>query len=269
MKRRFSAGYTILEVMIVLVVTTALFVGVVSLLGGRSQQTETTQAVRDFESKLQNIASDVANGYYPNGFTCTADSGGSAIVLNATAIGGGTNVGCIFLGKVLALDTADTDIITVVGRQFTSSIASTDVSTLAEAKPVAVARSGGPDVTDTYIHKYSLQVTKMVQLSDNTTNVGAIAFITQLSGGIGGSSPVTGGRSTLLYGMAGASPNSDSVVTTAGKIDATSSLYALPDGVRICLKGGNGQRAEITVGAGGNQTSTFVSIDNGVNSVCP
>lgn len=268
MKRRWSAGYTILEVMIVLTVSALLFAAVARTLSGRRSQNESTQAVRDFESKLQGVANDVINGYYPNGFNCSADAGGSAVNLTATTSTGGTNVGCIFLGKVIAFDSTDADIITTIGRQYIGAIGSADVSNLTEAKPVAVAISGA-DVTDNYVYNYGLRVTKMVQLSDNNTNVGAIAFMSQLSGGIGGSNPLTGSRSVLLYGMNGTTPNTDSTTTTAGKINASGSLIALPDGVRICLRGGNDQKAEVTVGAGGNQTSTFVTLDSGVDSVCP
>ncbi len=272
MKRRGSAGYTILEVLIVLAVTTTLFLGVVLLLSGRQGQTETTQAVRDFESKIQNIASDVSNGFFPNGYTCTADTAGSPVTVNnpiATPSSVGANVGCISIGKVIVFDTADADILTVVGRQFVSIIGGSDVSTIAETKPVAVARAGGPDVTDNYPYRFGLRVTKMVRLSDNITSVGAVAFMSQLSGGVGASNPTTGSRSTLLYGLSSTTtPNTDPVITTATKVSVTANFYAIPDGVRLCLLGGNGQKAEITIGANGSQTATFVSIDNGVNSVC-
>lgn len=271
MKRRASAtGYTILEVMIVMTVTAAMFVSVVALFGGRQGQAETTQSVRDFESKVQTIANSIANGYYSNGFSCTGDDVGSRVALTTAVNSVGANKNCVFLGKAVAFNKDSAEIFTMVGRQFTGAVGSIDVATLSTAKPTAVAQSGGPDVTETYSYRYSLKVTKMVNLSDNTTPVGAIAFLSQLSGGVGGGSPVTGGRSTLLYGLNFTStPDTDPRTITATKLNDATQYTLIPKGVRLCLRGGDGKKAEITIGANGSQTATYVSIDNGVNSVCP
>ena len=71
MKRRAwagnTAGYTILEVMIVMTVTGALFATTALLLSGKQAQSEATQSVRRLESELQLVASEVGNGYYQNG----------------------------------------------------------------------------------------------------------------------------------------------------------------------------------------------------------
>jgi type II secretory pathway pseudopilin PulG len=275
MKRRAAAGYTILEVMIVMAVTAMLFMMTVIAFNGRQGETETTQTVRDFEAKIQGVANDVANGYFPNGFRCTADTVGSDVDLfpapDSASVG--ANAGCIFLGKVMAFGSTSAYIFTVVGRQFERTIGSLDSSTLLLAKPKAVAQTGGPDVTETYPYKFSLRVTRMLRLSDNSP-VGAIAFMSELGGATGGSNPLTGSRSTLLYGInTTTTPTADSIADLSNKItyvDASDSFnfVAIPDGVRICFLGTNGRKAEMTIGAGGNQTSTFVSIDSGASSVC-
>jgi|GEM_PF-4284200 len=276
MKGLGRAGYTVFEVMIVLAVSISLFFAVAGLLSGKQGKAETTQAVRDIESKIQSVANDVTNGYYPSqtSYSCVVATPfvtGSPVSFNATPKAQGTNQGCISIGKVMAFDTKDMDIITLVGRQYTGtgSAVGPDVSNITDAHPIAVAQAGGPDVTENYVYRYDMKVTKMVQLSDNATSVSAIGFVTQFGGAIGSPSPLSGSRSVLLYGMSGSTPNSNNTAALATNINVSGSLYPLPDGVRICFTGGNGQKAEITVGANGNQTSTVTAIDNGVNSVCP
>lgn len=261
-----------------LAVTAALFIATVLTLSGRQGDTETGQSIRDIEAKLQGIASDVSNGYYPNGFGCAPDPAPTNSV-NLSPVADpslkGANAGCIFLGKVIAFNESSISILTIVGNQFTGGIGSLDSSDLPLARPKAVAEATGPDITETYDYKYGLKVEKIVRLSDNTTPVGAIAFMSQLGGATGATNPLTGSRSTLLYGINSTyTPNTaPTIYDLAGTIsyeDAsdTYNFVELPDGVRVCFISGNGTKAEITIGANRSQTATFVTIDNGVNNVC-
>jgi type II secretory pathway pseudopilin PulG len=264
MKRRNSAGYTILEVMIVLAVTTALFVGVAVLFGGRQGQTQTEQSVRDLESKIQNITNDVATGYFPNGIKCTATSTpADPVVPSAAPATAGSNSGCIFLGKIASFANDKINLLSIVGRQFTGAIGnSSATSSLGEAVPVAVQIN-----PESYSYNYGLKPIKIYDMANDTTQYGAIAFMNQLGGGSGGASPLTGSRSILLYGITGTVIN-DSIGTASGKAGVAGNYVALTKGARICLLGGNGKRAEITVGAGGGQVGTNVTIDKGVSSAC-
>ena len=70
----------------------------------------------------------------------------------------------------------------------------------------------------------------------------------------------------MLYGLLSTSTPG---TTSAGTLNVAANYYLIPEGVRLCLSGGNGKKAEITIGANGSQTATYVNIDNGVNSVCP
>lgn len=261
MKRRGLAGYTILEVMIVLAVTGSLFFSAALLLGGRQAQTEFTQSVRDYESKLQSVASEVSSGYYPS-VSCLAPASGR-VVIPSGASGSGASTGCVFLGKVLNLHADNTEIITVLGRQFSSR--TIDVKTLAEALPVKVANAT-VDVTETYTHKYNMRPIRILPLS-GAGAFQAIAFIHQLAGGAAMyASSDTGSRSVLLYAITGDAANNTSTSQSI-TIDETS-LIRQANGVRICLEGGNGKRAEITVGARGTETATDVLLDTGVSSEC-
>lgn len=270
MKRRQSAGYTILEVMIVMAVTAAMLVAVGGAFSGRQGRTEMIQAVRDFESRIQTTVSDVASGNFPNGFDCQANSSGAAVTIATSSNNKpGANTGCIFLGKVMIMHKDTSDIFTVVGRQFLTTVGSADVKTLVEAQPQAVAKDGGPDVTYTYSHRLGLEVTKILKISDNSQQRG-VGFMSELGSSASTNNPTTGSRSVLLYGMSGVAgaSNTDSVLTSAGVINSSSTLIPAPEGIKICLSSSNGQKAEIIVGDNNNQTSTFVNLDSGVTSAC-
>lgn len=264
MKSRSSAGYTILEVLIVLLVTTALFTSVTIMFNGRQGKAELEQSVRELESGIQNTTNEVTNGFYPNGFKCNVPGAGPVSTPGGPVNPGG-NEGCIFLGKVMAFNNKkDAIIVSVVGRQFKNN-STTATANFLEALPVGV---NVPGVSTAVKYKNGLEVTGITRRSNNAP-VGALAFMSQLSGGIGAGNPLTGARTTLLYNVGGtATPNTDTDLQIAGKVSAAS-LGALPDGVTICVKAGRGQRAEIVVGDNNNQTSTFVTLNTGVDLACP
>lgn len=122
------AGYTILETMIFLVVSAALFVSAMSLVNGRQGRTEFSTGVREFESLLQDISNDISDGYFTNSAT-----GGHLICQNVTASdlylglsvddNQGANAGCIVIGKAIQFGPQGQSqdkfrLITLFGRQF-------------------------------------------------------------------------------------------------------------------------------------------------------
>ena len=255
-------GYTIFEVLIVLAVSTVMLASVIAMMSGRQGKAETNQAVRDLEARLQTTASDVASGYFPNGYTCTA---ATSITVAATP-NTGQNKGCISLGKAVVFRAGDMRTIPMVGRRVgvTSGV---DVTNLTEATLTSISGRGtGPDATENYNFRYGLKVKKVVRLSDNTVNIGGIAFVPQLAGGT--SNPISGSRSVLLYEMSGTSPSTDPFNSDSGNKIDTNGLTLLPGGALICLESGNGQKAEITVGGNNSQTATAVMIDTGVRNAC-
>lgn len=107
-----SAGYTIVEAMIFLAVTGAMFISMMAFISGRRERTEFVLSARDFETSLNDIANDVQNGYYANvtstgrEIACTPTSGAinninSGVNVTAATMSGGqgANRGCLFIGK--------------------------------------------------------------------------------------------------------------------------------------------------------------------------
>lgn len=256
-----GAGYTLTEVLIVLAVTTIMFASVAVLLRGRQATVEFTQSVRDYETKLLNVISDVRTGYYNTGFTCRALSTGAPGIAN-TPEPPASNSSCIFVGKVVQANaTPGSDIYTLVGRRTVGSATSDDVETLAEARPVVATVAN-----ETYVHPFRLRVHRIVRQSNSGITVHAIGFLNKLAGGVANAAPGEGGGSNTieLYGLL----NSSSLVSPAPVVDVANFRH-LTDGVIICLRGQNtDQFAEISVGGGNSQTGMITTIQKTVGARC-
>lgn len=259
-----GAGYTIIEVMIVLAVTTILFIAIAASFSGRQGRAMFTQAVRNYEARIQTLANDILNGRFDGGERC---------FVNGTASDAGESKDCIFLGKLMVVRAEDTQSITVIGRRVTTSSPPQDVTTLAEAAPAGLNL---PD-RGRQANNYGLQVRKIYILNasgEPTTEIGVFGFLGELAGGVSSmTDATTGSRSLRLYGLSGASaptaPVTEPYATTLGRINAASLVW-LQNGIRICIAGGNGQRAEIVVGSANSQTSLKTEIletNNATN--CP
>lgn len=106
MKRGAPQGYTIVEVMIFLAVTAALFAMVALSFSGRQSRTQFAASARDMESQIQDIMNDIATGYGgapPNTPECQVDPAVSRVLFVGPAAPQGTNAQCVFAGKVLHL----------------------------------------------------------------------------------------------------------------------------------------------------------------------
>jgi len=98
------AGFTIVEVMIVLGISSLMLVSAAGIFNGRRQATEFSQAVYDLQSQLQSWANSVSSASVPglDQYTCQVNSSGSGPVLqNVTGVA--TNQPCIYLGQAIQL----------------------------------------------------------------------------------------------------------------------------------------------------------------------
>ncbi len=141
-------GYTIVEVLIFLAVTGALFVAIFPTISGQQRKTEFRQAVKDVETRLQDVMNDVSTGYYPeigSNYKCTIQGNRPKIEASAAdGHGQGTNEDCIFIGKVLqfgedtggTVDQSKLRIYTVAGLRLTNT--GEQVKAVKEANPMPV-----------------------------------------------------------------------------------------------------------------------------------
>lgn len=250
-----GGGYTITEVMIVLSVTTVLFVTVAISFAGRQGRAEFTQAVRNFEAKLESTISEVVNGGYTQ-VNCAIGASGFPVVGGAS-----NNLGsCIFIGKVYGIydDSPSTTstISTLVGRR-QHGTPLRDSTTFAQAAPV-VAET----LDENLVHRFQMRVRRVVS---GANRIYAFGFIVPLSGSTSLENDQSAGtKQVRLYGL-------QNVSALSGANDAVdlANFVELPSGLKICLEGQNGQRAEITVGQSNNQSMLVTTIDTGPTGDCP
>lgn len=142
------AGFTIIEVLLVLAISSMLVAAALIYIGGRQSKTEFMTASNDLQQGLQQVINETSSGYYPDsGKDCVVAGAGSLNFTSASTQG--TNQACIFLGKVLYLGPANpTDrlqVLSVAGRRLDATGA--EISSIASAYPTAM-----DVVTDIQLH---------------------------------------------------------------------------------------------------------------------
>jgi type II secretory pathway pseudopilin PulG len=150
--REGTTGFTIVEVLIVLTVSSLLLLSAIALVSGRQESTEFTTGINDLEQQLQQIINETASGYFPNsgGFTCLPHATSPVTFTSVTTNEQGTNQGCIFLGKAIQFGLGPTDnqlgVIPLVGNQYQAD-GVTAVTTLGQAIPRAAWPTGAEPTT--------------------------------------------------------------------------------------------------------------------------
>ena len=93
-------GYTIVEVMIVLAVSSVMFVIAANFINGKQAKTSFTQGVNSLSAQIQDIIDDVVDGKYSDvAVSCTESS--SSVNITPVAQPQGTNAQCVFRGKLI------------------------------------------------------------------------------------------------------------------------------------------------------------------------
>lgn len=242
-----QGGYTIIEVMIVLVVSATLFVSAAAAISQQNRRTQFSQSVQTLQQRLQDVLNDVQTGYYVsnNDTHCTAPANGGPVVISTAPTSQGTNQGCTFVGKYVQANGDRIQISTIAGRQKIGDSNSKDVEEIKEAKPVLVGTGMNEVVLD-----YGLRVSKILQLTDSTELSNRdFAIISSFapSDGVGDGSKIgtRGILATVTSGVSG---------LDSANIDAAK------DGILLCLTDGD-RKATITIG-GVNQGDPTVVIDS-------
>lgn len=258
-----AQGFTMVETLIVLAVTGALFAAVAVTLSGRQARTQFTQAVQEVESQISQIIGDVGVGYYPDStkFTCSAALTGPAITAGSTEQG--ANKGCIFLGKAIQFNVGNkTDqefkVHTIAGLQ--RNTAGEEVTSYSEAKPKAVSPPGAPDASVTEPLLYGLSISKATY-GNSDTPVGTIAFVNSLASYSSGSI-VSGSQQVKVIPVRGSNlGQSQEQGATAINNELATSDVDPEGGIKLCfVSGASDQSGLITIGSKGRQLSVTLSI---------
>lgn len=258
---RKSGGFTILETIIVLTVTIALLGSMLALFQGRIPRTQFAKAVNELSVRLTDVATQVADGNYPeiSKIKCSVDASGlPKLEIEASAEGQGTNQDCIFLGQAIkfgeqnchtAGEECDTlKIFTVAGlREYGPSGNKQVVNSLSNASP----NSSNLVAVQDYKIGYGLQVVKAYYI-DDTNEVEGVAYLQQFGSSVNAVGDPEGILPINLYpigGNVGGSPDGD----FAGTTGVQTLKNASPATIKVCLKSGTSdQYAILDLGLGGN-----------------
>lgn len=218
--QRARGGYTIIEVMIVLAVSGVLFTAAITLFQGKNGRTQFSQAMRDADSKIQSVVSDVNSDAFPGSgqYDCTA-SPGKRPVLKA-AIGPsdttGTNGDCIYLGKALEADTNNAGgaikIYTILSSRLDATSAA--VTTFPQATPEPIM--GPPplvDLTEIYTLLSGVTITQAgISTTINPPPVGSETDMVGYYNSLGGLAQ--NGQSLTSFGYSGFDSQTGNVQNT-------------------------------------------------------
>jgi prepilin-type N-terminal cleavage/methylation domain-containing protein len=99
-------GYTVIEVMIVLAISGAMFVMAANFINGRQARTSFTAGVNETASRLQGIIEQVRNGQYTDIDIDCRLNGSTLAIAPAGSSQQGQNQDCIFIGKTFHVSEA-------------------------------------------------------------------------------------------------------------------------------------------------------------------
>ncbi len=265
--QRTSRGFTIVETLVVLAVTGILFVAFAGTWLGKQHATEFQTASQDMRSRLQQMLSDVQNGYYSgDNVTCSKSGGVPSLSYDATGTKRGTSGDCIFLGKMVQFNVNNTDpqnniIYGVAGLR--------GQTTMSTAKPTAMGPLGSYNPTEQFKSEYGLA---FVGAKINTTTYRSLAvgFLSTLGADTDATTGkyTSGGQSFDLYAIGGGpNPGTESQVanniTTRLQLPPSSGGAAVDQPVQACFQsGGTNQYATITFGLNAGQLNANLQISS-------
>jgi len=284
-------GYTIVELMIFLAVSGALLVSGLLAIGGQQNKTEFTQAVREMESRVNDIINDVSTGFYPNtgNIKCDYKIPGAGSGISLTSGGGappaqGTNSDCTFAGRIiqfapLGVGKSGMRLYTVAAqRQKLSGATTQDVQSFADAKAQLIAKGTTSSVPDAFEDVSDNPAIEIGKVTYSGGNIGGIGIFSTF-GPYKSNSLQSGSNSADLVPVtdnpAGSSVlNQDPLIfvdKTNARLDPTYTLANATSGVTVCLLSqGTNQHAVLTIGGKSGQLSTDLAFGTGNNiGDCP
>ncbi len=282
------AGYTIVEVMIFLAVSSVMLVAALLLVNGQQNKTEFSQAVRDLESRLQDISNDIATGFYSRAgdMRCSYSTPGnpsSGVHLTpAAGVEQGANSDCIFIGRVIQFAPDDKRsklrIYDVVGGR--QNAAKQEVDSIQSALPVAIfpgppPNGSAPDFSQEVELGGILRIEEVKYTADSggptfdTAGIGFFSTFKQTSGGL----LASGSTTTDLVGIHGLAGFAHTPSVFVGNLQNRLSDPALPvigsGQVTICLVSeATSQYALVTIEGRDRQVKTSSQIKQVTGPLC-
>lgn len=106
---RSPAGYTLIEAVIVVAVSSVIFIGVTTIFAGSREDVDFNQAKADIDTKFKGYANQVSTGTFAGSTThrCSISSGADKrpVLTAAAGVTPGTSDKCVYVGKAIATHT--------------------------------------------------------------------------------------------------------------------------------------------------------------------
>lgn len=285
-----SGGFTILETMIVLAVTSALFLVAASYISGQQSKTEFSQGVRDLDAKIQQTISEVNNGYYPgrSNATCVVNGVGR-MDFGVGTTEQGANQGCLFIGKVIQFapsygtNATNTgyNVFTVAGLRLDSL--GKPAASLDSTNPQPAFDNSSPHTIDFTEYKKTLNgvpISKLKMLvGASIEDIAAIGIFTNFgklnsAGSFQSGSQTAGlvavGRTQgLNLSEADIASSINSLTEANNRAETIATVSGSPVKIVICLGVPNHtNQAMITIGGEGRQLNTVVNVGKWDSTIC-
>lgn len=284
-------GFTIVETLIVLAVTSAILISAFALVSGSQNKTEFNQAINDINQTINSTLNNVANGYYNNNYTnytCKATPTAAKPTFTSGTVEMGANQGCIFVGRTIQFTNDENFYIhNIVGKQQTGATAK-EVSTMTEAAPQIIDTADGtinvdyPNTTESKKLKNGI-IAKRMAFKDNTNIwkevMAGIAFTSSLGQAAdtnvqnlqSGASAINISPTVFRSALGvGASANTKQKFIAdfdndfASQFDLRADYRNPASGIIICFDSGStNQRGIITIGGSNRQNATDLIIQEG------
>jgi len=269
-----GGGYTIVETMIFLAVTGTLFISAMSLMSGRQANVQFSQAVTDAQSRMQDIISQVATGYYANNGSFTCKVSGASVPPTfdtSTPQAQGTSNDCVYLGKAVSFTNGTTDsgynVFGLAARRLDNN--GREVSSIDNAFPTPIAplaaNDGRPNMVESTNFDFGITVSRITTKTGQ--RFGTILFLSTLPKFQGGTGTLASGAQRVSFAGLIGSATTDDIYAAATKLNAFKSTDVVmnpADGIVICLAdgpvAGAKRKAMLTIGEGASQTAVKLDV---------
>ena len=263
-------GYTIVEVMIFLAVTGALFAMIALSFAGQRGRTQFQTSAREIESRIRDLVNDTSTGFYQTSesFSCVAGASGPSFTNPNSEQG--ANQACIFIGRALQFSggSSDYDVYTVAGLR-RESTENKEVENFAEAKPQAVVGGAVNNVTEELVLPNGASLASMYYNNgsgDIPVN-GFGLFTTFGTYDDGALQPGSLSVNVVPLPVTGSSCPASNFVCQISELGtvADSVIVRNPsNGLTMCINsGGSDQHAILKIGGGNRQVGTDLTIVDG------
>ncbi|GEM_PF-868011 len=257
-----NGGFTIVEVLIVISITTAILLATLPFLFAQQSKAEFSVGIKQLANTIQKSINNVASGYFnpSQSYSC-------GIVPPPISIGSGTssigsNEYCQFIGDALLFQDNNLEILPIAGLKYSNANTIEKVTSLAQSQPCVMKYFAGStcvtdtnlDVSDNVNYQSGLRLASFNGVSSPGNGLIDIYSINSLNS----SATISGSIDNLIIGT---DSNPDNLLK---QINTTTSSSTFNKSIDLCFNSARGDYSGvITIGANSNPTSVNLKINPG------